>query len=390
MLYRRFGKTGLQMPVLSAGYMRSMHTWTNVPAEEIPVASQINLKAIVNRALELGINHFETARGYGSSEQQLGLALQSVPRDSVLVQTKVPPFSDPQQFRQNFEESLSRLGLARVDLLAIHGINDYRTLWQVCRRNGCLQTARQLQQEDLADHIGFSGHGPVDVILEAVRHESDGGFDYLNLHWYYINQVNSPALEEAVARDMGVFIISPTDKGGMLQQPSEKLQALCHPLSPIRFNDLYCLSRPEIHTISVGASRPGDFDEHVAALDLLGSSREQVREIDLRLQSAMQEQTGSDRPEEAGKYPAWDEIPGNINISYILWLLNLATGWGLLGYARRQYRKLGVQLRWVPGNNAAEALQFDLSAIAKKAGLENEELQKLLAEAHGLLGSKKQ
>ena len=389
MIYRRFGKTGLQMPVLSAGFMRAMHSWQNIPEKDISDTSQKNLEAIVRRALELGINHFETARGYGTSEIQLGRALQNVPRESYLVQTKVPPSGDPQKFRKNFADSLSRLGLDRVDLLAIHGINDHRSLWQVCRPEGCLQMARRLQQDGLAGHIGFSGHGPAEVILEALRHANDGGFDYLNAHWYYIDQVNSPVLAEAASRDMGVFIISPTNKGGMLQKPPEKMLTLCHPLSPIQFNDLYCLSRPAIHTISVGASRPADFDEHVAALQLLGTSDEMVSSIDRRLRGAMKEKTGFARPEEAGaKFPAWEETPGYINIRYILWLLHLARGWDLVEYGKRQYRKLGVELKWVPGNNAAEAQRFDLTAIAERAGLESGDLVRLLQEAHSLFGNK--
>jgi predicted aldo/keto reductase-like oxidoreductase len=35
----------------------------------------------------------------------------------------------------------------------------------------------------------------------------------------------------------------------------------------MQFNDLYCLARPEVHTLSCGVARPGDFDEHVAALE---------------------------------------------------------------------------------------------------------------------------
>ncbi len=75
-----------------------------------------------------------------------------------------------------------------------------------------------------------------------------------------------PALEEAARRDMGVFIISPNDKGGKLYTPPKKLVDLCAPLTPMQFNDLYCLARPHVHTLSIGAARPTDFDEHLAAL----------------------------------------------------------------------------------------------------------------------------
>ncbi len=75
MKYRRFGRTDLQMPVFSCGGMRYQHKWDDCPAEEIPESNQRNLEATVLRALEVGINHIETARGYGTSEMQLGWLL---------------------------------------------------------------------------------------------------------------------------------------------------------------------------------------------------------------------------------------------------------------------------------------------------------------------------
>ena len=52
---------------------------------------------------------------------------------------------------------------------------------------------------------------------------------------------------------MGVFIISPTDKGGMLWKPPKTFAEVTAPLSPIAFNNLWLLSNPAIHTLSVGA-----------------------------------------------------------------------------------------------------------------------------------------
>src|SRR5579872_4255495 len=98
MKYRRFGRTNLQIPVISCGGMRYQHKWEDVPPESIPPEGQKNLEATIHRALELGINHIETARGYGSSEMQLGWVLPRLPRDRMIVQTKVAPSENPQQF----------------------------------------------------------------------------------------------------------------------------------------------------------------------------------------------------------------------------------------------------------------------------------------------------
>ena len=100
MKYRRFGKTNLQMPVFSCGGMRFQQSWDDLPAEKVEESVQRNLEATVLRALELGINHIETARGYGTSEMQLGWILPKLPRDKMIVQTKVEPMADPAQFRR--------------------------------------------------------------------------------------------------------------------------------------------------------------------------------------------------------------------------------------------------------------------------------------------------
>src|SRR5436190_24259200 len=106
MKYRRFGRTELAMPVFSCGGMRYQFKWQDVSPHDIPAANQANLEATIHRALELGINHFETARGYGTSEMQLGYVLPKLPRDKIIVQTKVAPMAHPKDFRKTFERSL--------------------------------------------------------------------------------------------------------------------------------------------------------------------------------------------------------------------------------------------------------------------------------------------
>ena len=81
----------MQMPVISCGGMRCQFKWQDVEPGEIPPENQRNLEATIHRALELGINHIETARGYGTSEMQLGNILPTLPREKIIVQTKVPP-----------------------------------------------------------------------------------------------------------------------------------------------------------------------------------------------------------------------------------------------------------------------------------------------------------
>jgi uncharacterized protein len=360
MEYRRFGRTELQMPVFSCGGMRYQHKWQDLPMSEIPDENQLNLEATIRRSLEVGITHLETARFYGSSEVQLGQILPKINRQDFIFQTKVAPVADPLEFRKTFELCLSRLNLEYVDLFGVHGVNDRATLDFTLRDGGCWEVAKQLQAEGKIRSIGFSTHAPLDLILEAIETDK---FDYVNLHWYYINQINWAAVEAATRHDMGVFVISPTNKGGLLNQPSAKLVELCQPLSPIVFNNLFCLSHPQIHTLSVGAAKPSDFDEHLKTLPLLTRATELLPPIIDRLERAATEKLGAEWVNTwRDGLPAHTDTPGDINMQTILWLRNLAIAYDMVEYGKMRYNLLENGGHWFPGAKATNVQELDFSA----------------------------
>lgn len=362
---RRFGRTGLAMPVLSLGGMRFQQSWSDLEASAITPASQATLKAILEAAVARGLHHLETARHYGTSERQLGALLPAVPDPDRLLQTKVPPQADASAFEAELELSLERLDVQRVDLLAIHGLNRADHLEQTLRPGGCLEVARRWQRQGRVGAVGFSSHAPLPVLLEAIHSDA---FDFVNLHWYYIRQDNRPAIEAARAHDMGVFVISPTDKGGHLHSPSDRLLELCDPLHPIVFNDLFCLSQPGLHTISVGAARPEDLDLHLEAVARLPEAASLLPPIQARLEQARRQALGDDwLASWSVGLPAWQQTPGGINLPVLLWLYNLVQAWDLLGFARARYGLLGQGSHWFPGASA-EALdhtvpEADLRAV---------------------------
>ena len=393
MVRRRFGRTEIQMPVFSCGGMRYQDGWQDKPLDEIGDGIQDNLEATIRRAFELGINHIETARGYGPSERQLGLVLPKLPREELIVQTKVAPSKDPEEFRKNVLDSIDRLQLDHIDLFGIHGINNDETFEWACNPGGCFDVAQELRQEGKLRFVGFSTHGPLDVILKALRHgepETGKGFDYVNLHWYYIFRRNWEAIEEAARRDMGVFIISPSEKGGMLFNPSDKLAQLCQPLPPIIFNNLFCLLQEKVHTLSVGASKPSDFDLHMQAISMFDRAAELTAPIDAKLSEAMREATGVDHPEHMthGMPMDYTQVPGELNLEIMLWLRNLTVGWDMSEYGKMRFNLLGNADHWFPGGKPNSLDDVDPAELIKAAGDSPfaKQVPAMLREAIELLG----
>jgi predicted aldo/keto reductase-like oxidoreductase len=358
MQYRRFGRTNLKIPVLSLGGMRFQKSWDQLDFSEVSYEEQNKVENILDLATQHGFSHVETAKYYGTSEVQLGMCFKNTKKIPNIIQTKIPPNSDPEIFERDVLSSIEKLKVKKIDLLAIHGINTAEHLHQAIRDGGCIDILRNFQKENLIGSIGFSTHGKSSLIEKAI---STNLFDYVNLHWYFINQENTKVINLANKHDLGVFIISPTDKGGHLHTPSRKMLEFCKPLHPIVFNDLFCLRNQNVHTLSVGIAKETDFALHLEAVSLLSESEKYVPKIINKLRQESINSLGLEWHQNWNRnLPSWEYTPGNINIPVLLWLSNLIDWLGMEGYARARYQLLGNGSHWFPGFNA-NLLDVDVS-----------------------------
>ncbi|EHC11133.1 aldo/keto reductase [Fischerella thermalis] len=336
MQYRRFGKTELRLSVFSLGTMRYL-------------ASPDNVWQTIQTAIALGINHIETARGYGKSEEYLGQAIAlglPISRSQLYITTKIPPTVDADTMRRCIDESLKRLHLDYLDCLGIHGLNTWEHLDWVKAKGGCMQAVQEAVADGRVRHVGFSTHGSLDVILAAINTDF---FEFVNLHYYYFFQRHAPAIELAATKDMGIFIISPADKGGRLYTPPPTLVNLCHPFSPLELNYRFLLSDPRITTLSVGPATPEELTHLSGVADCDGQLTSEEITVFQSLENYKNLVLGT---EQCSQCYECLPCPENINIPEVLRLRNLAVAYDMTDYGQYRYGMFENAGHWFPGMKA--------------------------------------
>ena len=328
---RRFGKTNLNLSVFSLGTMR--------------LASPQTGRQTIEQAIAWGINHLETAKAYGQSELYLGQALRdlAIERQQIYLTTKLSPTSNKQQMSRWIDESLARLQVDYIDCLAIHGINTQAHLEMVTEPNGCLVPIQTAMQQGKIRHLGFSTHGSLELILAAIKTDL---FEFINLHYYYFFQHNLPAIALAAAKDMGIFIISPADKGGKLYTPPEQLAQLCAPFTPLELNYRFLLSDRRITTLSVGAANPEELTTPLQLANADYPLTDKEREVFNRLERQLEHSLTTDLCRQC--YQCLP-CPEQIKIPEILRLRNLTVAYKMQDYGQYRYRMLENAGHWFPG-----------------------------------------
>ncbi|NJN22746.1 MAG: aldo/keto reductase, partial [Leptolyngbya sp. RL_3_1] len=274
-----------------------------------------------------------------------GSLCKPLPSPAGELQSSPPKSPHPRSatMAQQIAESLERLQLDQIDCLAIHGINTIEHLSWATDSQGCMAAVKAAQAAGQIRHVGFSTHGALEVIEGAIATHQ---FEFVNLHYYLFFQRHRRAVDLARAQDMGVFIISPGDKGGQLYHPPETLRTLCKPFEPLHLSYRWLLQDPAITTLSVGPANPAELIYPLQVADQTGvlTSAEQVA-ID-RLATHANTTLGNSQCHQCY---ACLPCPEGINIPEILRLRNLAVAYDMQSFGEYRYGMFERAGHWFPG-----------------------------------------
>lgn len=306
MLYQLLGRTGLTVSRLAfgCGPVSGLLTGDNTELQRVTVA----------RALQLGINWFDTAPGYGQgrSEENLGRILQALqPASPVHIATKVrlqpeDPRDVRTQIRCSVEASLRRLQVSCVTLLQLHNAITARrgdepfsvTVTDVLGPQGVADVFDELRREGLVQACGLTGTGQAEALREVICSQR---LDTLQIPFNLLNpsagqrlpadfaeQNYGHLLEDCHRLGLGAFAIRVFAGGAVLGQPpsAHTLQTPFFPLA-LYARDLqqaaqlqagqsaaaarcravrFVLSHPAVQAAIIGFGQPQHVDEAVACL----------------------------------------------------------------------------------------------------------------------------
>jgi predicted aldo/keto reductase-like oxidoreductase len=243
-LRRALGKTGIELPVVSMGCMNTLDG------------------ALIKRAFELGVRHFDTAAGYaeGNNERMLGTAIKELgARDQVVVGTKIhipearrnmSPADVKAFYLRTAEESLQRLQMDRVDILYHHAVDDVDWL----RHPAALEALRQLKDTKKTRFIGFSTHAHSASIAEAARM---GFYDVILTSFnvaYWDDKGLSSAMSAAAAAGIGLVAMktqcSFSNRSGLPAQNRQRLRGQLSQTALLK----WALQHPAITTAIPGCT----------------------------------------------------------------------------------------------------------------------------------------
>jgi len=318
---RKLGNTYMEVTIVSFG--------------GIPIITrdyELSVKT-VRRAYELGINFYDTARAYNTSEEKIGDALKGV-RDKVFYATKTH-LRTRREAERHIQESLKNLRTSYIDLYQIHSVDDIDTLDRVMAKDGALPALEEAQKKGYIRYIGITGHR-AEILIEAINRYP---FATIMAPLNFLEQSHAANLLPLCREKNIGFIVMKPFAGGSLVTGDKDVQALIGAKSSGEMAKLsvkFALSFPGVSCVIPGLGNLQEVEEAVRAGEEFGALREEEKEIFERLKSILIEPfcrgCGYCLP-----------CPQNIDIPSILRALLYAERFNLMERARNIYAQQAVK-----------------------------------------------
>lgn len=202
MLERRLlGRTGLEVSLLGLGGVKY-----NLLEDE-------QSSAVIDRAIDLGINYIDTAHSYQDSERKLGLVVGRRRKEIVLA-TKSSA-RDRDTFLQQIEESFVRLRTDYIDIVQMHDLKDEADLGErLNEKHGAVRAAEQLRAEGRVGFIGVTGHTRPEAMKAALKaYPFDTMLVSLGAMHEAVRPFYDTVMPEALERGVGVLGMKVTAYG---------------------------------------------------------------------------------------------------------------------------------------------------------------------------------
>jgi len=272
---RRLGRTGIDVSIVSFGAIK-------LPQVDVDTAGRA-----LNRALDLGINFIDTARGYGDSEEKIGKSVGHRRKEFYLA-TKTAA-RDAKGVASQLETSLQELRTDCIDVYFLHSVSDRPTWNAVTAPKGALEAAKKAKEQGKIRHIAVSIHRALDVMKAAIEL---GEFEVIMLAYSPTDSEDvAPAiLPLAKKHDRGVVIMKSLN-GGSLNSYPDDAGVEPRPEDPIVSGSLRCVLTNDAVTCVIPGMKAAWQVEQNAAVgrDFKPMAEQELRDFTQRLGSLHKE-----------------------------------------------------------------------------------------------------